>query len=90
MPDPYEEMLKEQAAEYRQLRWELKAWRPSDAPKDRSSTEVTPHDHCEFCWATISAEQAADFTVAYTDEAWHWVCPPCFKVRIKAEADEQS
>ena len=37
------------------------------------------HDHCEFCWATIS-NYACDLQEAYTTEDnYHWICPECFQ-----------
>ena len=40
--------------------------------------ETWDHDHCEFCWATIS-NYTCDLQEAYTTEDnYHWICPECF------------
>ena len=36
------------------------------------------HEHCEFCWETISSHLDA-INVGYcTDNLYRWVCPNCF------------
>ena len=43
------------------------------------------HDHCEFCWATVSSEPSwGGFSSAYTDTEGCWICPICFERIIQA------
>jgi len=35
------------------------------------------HDHCEFCWSTISDRQD-EINKAYTNGK-KWICPKCFQ-----------
>jgi len=37
------------------------------------------HDHCKFCFKTIS-EFEGDLNDAYTtQDDYHWICPQCFE-----------
>lgn len=37
------------------------------------------HDHCSFCWRKFAAE-GGDFAEGYrTPDAYHWVCPDCYR-----------
>jgi hypothetical protein len=36
------------------------------------------HDHCAFCWANFS-DREGDLHRGYsTEDAYHWICAPCF------------
>lgn len=57
----------------RELRWAV--WSPF--------REGWDHDHCSFCWATISSsagDDGAHFKAAWVtaDDSYYWVCGPCF------------
>jgi len=45
--------------------------------------DVWEHDHCQFCFSEISADQTghADFNEAWVtaDDAYTWVCVDCFE-----------
>jgi hypothetical protein len=42
-------------------------------------SEQWDHEHCRFCWATIS-ESAEDMNEGYaTEDERCWVCPECFE-----------
>ena len=46
------------------------------------------HDHCEFCWATVSSEPSwGGYSSAYTDTDGYWICPICFERIIQAGED---
>ncbi len=40
------------------------------------------HDHCEFCWAKFSVDDAPDVIhQGYaTEDDYRWICEPCFEV----------
>jgi hypothetical protein len=48
------------------------------------------HDHCEYCWATLSAAPA-DLNFGYTDaRTYYWICEACwadFGPEIEEAAD---
>lgn len=37
------------------------------------------HEHCEFCWDTISTHPDAILYGYHTDDLSRWVCPRCFE-----------
>ncbi len=46
----------------------------------RPRSENWAHEHCEFCWARISADIPEDFHIAYaTEDLDNWICPDCVK-----------
>ena len=46
--------------------------------KYKPRSEKWDHDHCEFCFETIS-EYPSDINEAYcTADKYHWICEECF------------
>jgi hypothetical protein len=65
--------------------------RPVDEPPAGATEGVEPrgwdHDHCDFCWATFMASEAArddpeilgaGYTVAGPERSTFWICRTCF------------
>ena len=56
-----------------------------DPAKYELVEEGWSHDHCPFCWVTISDETTPDsIAEAYTN-GYDWVCPSCYVIHLKQE-----
>ena len=43
-------------------------------------SERWDHDHCSFCWAEFSEDEAGALREGYTSEGdYHWICEQCFE-----------
>jgi len=48
------------------------------------------HDHCMFCWATITnceINQEGIYNKAYTNGLGDWLCPDCYEALIQSRED---